>query len=518
MNQVHGYTLRSDWLNHTADTGGSWEGSYYNPPGALITFGPLSGVTTSTGGATQPYGITLTRSDKDGNGAPVAWTTTSGTTTTPISSETLKLLYQPLPSTTSNPDTNGIGYLQSSTESASDPTNVVIYASGNVRVRGILSSAAGPAVHITVVTNGIAYIDGSVLKGNPASSIAILAKSYVCLNTTQFLAGAADLNTSVTSVASSVGPPPALTFSNAESIDEEGLYETPTASQLVNPSTTYAYRLYLSQSSGGTNLQSSGLINNMQLSGYVDSPYNSSDLVTGTTPVRDVISLPATVGGATIAAPVSDTPFTLTFSKDPQYTSDWLVQKAAILPGDVQIQAVLYAQDDSFFVIPGDWFNTDSADTLTHAFDRLTSDPLTRDPRYPFYGQPIDLQITINGAVSENVPADISDQAAWMQKWGWIPVYHGLVPGTGGAVTMAAQDQSPHSLTPTIGVSANVPQIGIGLNLSYDHTVGFPYILNGTGSTATITYLRQDRFGRPLPFAPALPVSPDLLYSGRPTS
>ena len=83
-----------------------------------------------------------------------------------------------------------------------NPNNdVVIYAEGNVRVRGIVSAVdprtAGRTMtsrprHVTVITNGTAYIDGSIIKGNPNSSITIMARDYVCVNTTQFLAGAAD--------------------------------------------------------------------------------------------------------------------------------------------------------------------------------------------------------------------------------------------------------------------------------------------------------------------------------------
>ena len=50
----------------------------------------------------------------------------------------------------------------------------------------------------------------------------------------------------------------------------------------------------------------------------------------------------------------------------------------------------------------------------------------------------------------------------------------------------------------------------IGLNITYDSEAG-------SGSTSVggnYVYIRLDQFGRPLPFTPNLPVSPDLLYSG----
>ena len=69
--------------------------------------------------------------------------------------------------------------------------------------------------------------------------------------------------------------------------------------------------------------------------------------------------------------------------------------------------------------------------------------PTCNQARFPFYGQPLDLKITIAGAVSEARPADISAQAAWMQKWGWIPQYHGSgfmnVSGTAAATRHAGE-------------------------------------------------------------------------------
>jgi hypothetical protein len=111
------------------------------------------------------------------------------------------------------------------------------------------------------------------------------------------------------------------------------------------------------------------------------------------------------------------------------------------------------------------------------------------------------MQVSIDGALSENVPANISDQAAWMTKWGWIPAYHGYTAG--------APEISPHAQG-----SVSDPTIGIGLNISYDHTAGFPYTFNAGNPV----YIRQDIYGRPLPFTPSLPVSPDVLYSGQATN
>jgi hypothetical protein len=507
-------TLRNDWLNPgTSDTGGSWTGAFYNPLGTLITLGPTT-YPIPTGSTSPIFGVTLTRSDGG------HWTSpTTATTETQVSSQTLVLPYfqQPTSNTTSDPFTDGTGYLNNYTGATYPSVDVVIYATGNIRVRGILSDIPANATtdpqgcaprHITIVTNGIAYIDGSILKGNPESSITILAKQYVCVNTTQFLAGAFNSSQSIevpsNDPGSTVGSPSGLLFTASESLAEDGLYERQTGAPYVNNFGSANYALYFSQSSTSS---SCAVVNDVDLSSYTDAITgpNTQDFVSTVTPTRFVVGLTATNGAGTqsILAPTNDVPFELTFSVSTNYTGELVLQQAAILPGDIQIQAVLYAQDNSFFVIPGDWFNDDAQDTLTHAADRAAHDqntPLVAS-RYPFYGQPIDMQVSIDGALSENVPANISDQAAWMTKWGWIPAYHGYTAG--------APEISPHAQG-----SVSDPTIGIGLNISYDHTAGFPYTFNAGNPV----YIRQDIYGRPLPFTPSLPVSPDVLYSGQATN
>ena len=127
------------------------------------------------------------------------------------------------------------------------------------------------------------------------------------------------------------------------------------------------------------------------------------------------------------------------------YTQDFLLERAAILPMDIRIEAGLFAQTRSFFVIPGDWFNSSSDDNVQAYANVRAARPgpaLTwpqcrpGQNRFPFFGQPIDMKITIDGSVSEAAPADITAQTAWMLKWGWIPQYHGgLVTGNPPART-----------------------------------------------------------------------------------
>jgi len=105
--------------------------------------------------------------------------------------------------------------------------------------------------------------------------------------------------------------------------------------------------------------------------------------------------------------------------------------------------------------------------------------------------------------VSEARPADIAAQSEWMRKWGWIPQFHG---------SLFAEGAGHPALSSGTGATAHLVQ-AIGLQIIYDPEAGYPYYLT-TGGNDTSYYLRSDKFGRPLPFTPSLPVSTGLLYSG----
>lgn len=130
-------------------------------------------------------------------------------------------------------------------------------------------------------------------------------------------------------------------------------------------------------------------------------------------------------------------------------TGNILLARAAIVPADVKIEASIFAEEGSFFVIPGEWFNPNSSDTREayianlNAFlaqpavggDRAIAYRLANEERLknfgttpltPFYGEPLDIKIRVVGSVTENMPPPMSQQAEWLRKWGWIP-------GTSGA-------------------------------------------------------------------------------------
>jgi hypothetical protein len=105
-----------------------------------------------------------------------------------------------------------------------------------------------------------------------------------------------------------------------------------------------------------------------------------------------------------------------------------------VVPLDIRIEALIYAQEGSFFIIPGPWFNPNPNDTYTQFLVKgnkrpgepgSNNDPRFVAPEFPFYGEPLDIRITMFGAITENLPAEIGDQGAWLQKWGWVPKFYG---------------------------------------------------------------------------------------------
>jgi hypothetical protein len=76
----------------------------------------------------------------------------------------------------------GPGITRTVTAPATQPFNGVIFAEGNIRVRG--TSGSRP---ITIVSMNNIYIEGNLRQGSTAGRIALLAKRNVVLNPTQFI-------------------------------------------------------------------------------------------------------------------------------------------------------------------------------------------------------------------------------------------------------------------------------------------------------------------------------------------
>ena len=332
-------TLREEWLRTAGVGATNWTGNFYNPPGVLITFGKIvNPLLTST--TTTYWGMTLTRTDKDSLGNPAKWPSTN--------SSALQVIYGQPPNATFIATLTAAQQLQYQIQpfvflTQYDAGNVnqvvgsvVVYATGNVRVRGIVSNP-NPAIiggtatdqHVTIVTNGISYVEGSILKGTANATAALLARQYVCLNTTQFLLGAEDPSGS--DVPGTTLPNPYyLDFAADTSVTltNDGLLPTvyvdgPTA--YVDGSGNSVERLYVSEQSGSTGTA----VGDFALAAFSGNSAGVFNPAQSSTPTRTSTSL--NLSGT--APNDSGNPFTLTFRRDPISTPDWLLERAAVLPG-----------------------------------------------------------------------------------------------------------------------------------------------------------------------------------------
>jgi len=79
-------------------------------------------------------------------------------------------------------------------------------------------------------------------------------------------------------------------------------------------------------------------------------------------------------------------------------------------PMPVRIEALIYAQNGSWFIIPGPWFKEEAPTTEEGWETEYSYD-------YPGYHEPLNFQITVFGAIAENLPAPVGDVADWTSKW-----------------------------------------------------------------------------------------------------
>lgn len=500
-----GYSLRANWIDPDA-VHNYWNGPFYVPPGVEVTL---------LGNA-----IRLTRHDgkvfynPDGSSA-------GSIITIPLWDYARKQMgLPPLPHDGDDPAARQAAGLP---PVGDDPNaygvNLTLFAEGNIIVHGVYGAITNvqdtaesattsklARVHITLVTRGTAYIDGSVVAGDGyvdsnggihmehASTCAILAEDYVCVNTTQFM------RTVSANVFSRVNPDLPI-FSTPIGVGSESLpYLDMEFNWGVNPSTYTSNGnpvpifLMVRHAATGPNpalfnlLVNPGLASNLNQAlylfpfflGFGNSPSPTGALgilpqVPGL-PLDDSSLLPrfqqigllingpqssypgifssnnffAPQNYPPINAPGYDNLLRVQFDQTAQQLSvspipqsDYQLSTAMITPLDVRIEALLYAQNRSFFVIPGYAFNPDANDSRSAYLarnnvrvsynaqdiaDLANSTPSAERASkdvFPFYDEPPDVRITIWGAIAENYAASEGDQAAWMHRWGYIPQYYG---------------------------------------------------------------------------------------------
>lgn len=238
-------------------------------------------------------------------------------------------------------------------------------------------------------------------------------------------------------------------------------------------------------------------------------------------PALNPDNTPKNPNGAYQLAAQDATQFTLDVSDsvNNKASKNLLIARTAVAPYDVRIEASVYAEEGSFFVLPGPAFNSNSDDTRKRfeddvvalggnlsAYDYGNGNALAQaqlnrynkfgnSPEAPFYGEPLDVRVTIVGSLSENMPAPMSQQAAWLRQWGFIPLRNA---GTGRPVP----DQHAEGLNLSDLVAPN-------LKITYD-----PVLASAFAPNDATTPLRYNKNGDLLPPIPRMPVSPTLAYIG----
>lgn len=151
---------------------------------------------------------------------------------------------------------------------------------------------------------------------------------------------------------------------------------------------------------------------------------------------------------------------------------------------NAKVNALIYAQRGSWFVIPGAYFDSDAqamdfdGDGTIQADERLWA---TRMLRYNY-------RITVRGCITEDHTANVEDVAEWSNKWAF-PIYSDGETLSWGTVEYEYDDR---------------------LRVSRDHGITNLNPATDVRTTGQRIYTPQSN----RPKIPLLPVSPSLLYYG----
>lgn len=518
---VGGYTVRADWMKPNNPMSTYWRGPYYVPPGCVIVLNP-----GDTDGDGQPD-FTITRTDAiNARGQKAVWYDAGGRAR-PEWGSTVTMPY---------PDAKNGRVLTPALggDGRRIEGNGVIYAEGNIRVRGMLPKD----MQLTIVSNATIYIEGNLLKYRDPSGIiggndpyhatgvngedtnscglALLAREYICVNTTQFFSPLNSISAGdVASDSGGVSPSFHVVITNDPDSSlrcrfETGPYESEQGSW--DPANDARFLVLRHAGQYGSSYINAWLNPSAALPDFGILRLNTTFALPGGVPSHTSFpGLPAHVWGVgdpnfsapgwgigrsfvgdvfpLIANPLNATLFNspgtpnliqIALDQTTYTRNNYQMGGLAVQPLDVRIEAILYAQEGSFFVIPGNWFNPDPGDRPD-----APRRPAGVSPAFPFFGQSLDIRIIIDGSVTENIPAAVSDVQEWNTKWGRIPERYG-------------------------STNLRTAHPGEGLTFLYDDHVGWP-VRNLANPSVPI---RSDRFGRPLPLAPRLPVSGSLIYVG----
>jgi hypothetical protein len=445
------------------------------------------------------------------------------------------------------------------------PDNGVIFAEGNVRVRGTVGSPSSQAAWwqgipdvprprkgfpLTVVSDHTIYIEGNVLKERrwlggdwvryDDTGVALLARENVCLNTTRFTRVDTGFQLSHEAVAKPYLPydvqmsgwQPGHDFFRVSF--DFGTYASENAQQALEQMPLY---LLVEHAAAAVPFSAYALSLTVPYSNfyshYLEWPeagwadwfgFNVLwDVATQIYPSFEMTAfrLWSTGQGNFSFTAVPGVEYNM-YVTPPIFSaqvldrdwmlqaSDYYVERYAVEPIDVWVEAALYAEEGCFFIIPGYWLNTNEDDLPDPTQGKVGSPrPVTvTDPIYPFYYEPIDARITIYGSVTECTPAESGHAMDWIEKWGWTP-------DTLGSSDLPAKWAEPNADRQSIANEVSE------FNVRYIYDPAFRYWgLDTNGNPAPFApgvvgqRVRRTADGQVLPLLPKLPVSPTMIYAG----
>jgi hypothetical protein len=328
------------------------------------------------------------------------------------------------------------------------PRNGVIYAEGDIRIGGVLPACPLQAIgdhkddlypgyyhndrarryDLTVVSGGTIYIEGALTSetrgGNPmfASKIALLALENVCLDATEALRP----------VGTAVRQPGATRIAEIRPGQSYGVEFSTVGMTAADKN---AIELCVRQA--GT-MGPPGLSSQIRL--LVDGqPYNFSSTGTSDT-YRMSITEPWAEDSAPVVWPYwEEIPCTAPVAKrwriGPLLSSSplhrvefvapasntglpYLLIDLTVQPLTVMVDALVYAQRGSWYVLAGPWFDEgkpDDANRLPAGLQVYYG--TSGDPGFPRPKEPAAINLVFNGAISENRTAPVGDVVTWTRRW-----------------------------------------------------------------------------------------------------
>ncbi|MDI9637279.1 hypothetical protein QM565_16180, partial [Geitlerinema splendidum] len=430
--------LPNDWLNPNNAASRGWQGQYYIPMASYVQLLPDGFVITRDSRSSNPTWIDPVTGSSTGQATCRFWVRGVGGPSgrTYIVNSILNPGFDPV-----NGNYAATGQL----------FNGVLLFEGDVRVRGVIPTD----IQLTLASLGTIYVEGSIVKGvvtqggatinRPSTSmLALLAKDYVTINTTQFfgpavgqlprpktgdplpntanpieldlaespaitlqaqfllnpigndpsfwgtfaeqytqplaVSGPIDSKLLISSSADDGGPAfiragiSAGTFANASPgtdtyLFPEGItfgapgFTLPT--YLFNAAEQYFVAPYLPvYGLGDASLNAYPKFETVAMNVVNRSNpgfFNSYSLVSRKLQASG--SNPEGVYSLGVQDPTFFVLDTQGAAVGTSAAKNFLISKTAIAPFDVRIEAVMYAENGSFFVIPGNWFNSNPDDT-----------------------------------------------------------------------------------------------------------------------------------------------------------